>query len=170
MKARIWFSTTMACAAIAFAGDVSAAVWQWGCVGPVGKDQIVFNRNQLLVLPGKMPHRTLDRLIFLDDLTKDEKLPKDADADIVGYNADDGNSGLDKQMTFTRNDRSDRKLTLTEKSSKLIAHRIVHGCRDEITDRFRKVYRYKTDDAPQRDVTLECIDYNLTTRGGRSCN
>jgi len=170
MTPRALVALSLACAALAFAGDASAAIWQWGCMGQNGDSQIVSNRYQLLVLPAKMPHGKLYDLIFLDDLTKDEKLPKDSDADIAAYNADDGNSGLVKQMTFTRDDQSNRNLTLTEKSSKVVAHRLVHGCRDQITDRFRKVYRLQADDAPPRDVTLECIDYTLTTRVGRSCN
>jgi hypothetical protein len=161
---------SMALAALVITGDASAAIWRWGCAGPLGESQVVSGRYQLLVLPAKMPHGKLDELIYLDDLTTDKKLPKGADADIAAYDADDGNSGLDKEMTFARNDQSGRKLTLTEKSSKTLAHRVVHGCRDQITDRFRKVYRFKTDDEPPRDVTLECIDYTLTTRGGRSCN
>ena len=169
MKPRIMACTSMALA-IVFAGDASAAIWRWGCLGPLGDSQIVSGRYQLVVLPAKMPHGKLNDVIFLDDLTKDEKLPKDADADIATYDADDGNSGLDKQMTFTRNDQSGRKLTLTQKSSKILAHRVVRGCRDEITDRFRKVYRFTADDESPRDVTLECIDYTLTTRGGRTCN
>jgi hypothetical protein len=169
MKPRMLVCTWMAGAALVFAGDASAAIWRWGCMGPLGDSQIVSGRYQLLVLPARMPHGKLNDLIFLDDLTKDEKLLKDHDADIATYDADDGNSGLARQMTFTRSDQPG-KLALTEKSSKLLAHRIVHGCRDEITDRFRKIYRFKPDDEPPRDVTLECIDHTLTTRGGRTCN
>jgi hypothetical protein len=160
----------IALAAIALAADASAAVWRWGCAGPVGESQIISNRYQLLVMPAKMPHGKLYDLIFLDDLTKDEKVPKGSDAEIASYDADDGNSGLDKEMTFTRNDQSNPKLTLTEKSSKTVSHRIVHGCRDQITDRFRKVYRYRADNKSPRDVTLECIEYTLTTKGGRTCS
>ena len=169
MKPRIMAGTSMVLAALVVTGDASAAIWRWGCMGSLGESQIVSGRYQLLVLPTRMPHGKLNDLIFLDDLTRDEKLPKDSDADIAAYDADDGNSGLVKQMTFTRSDEPG-KLALTEKSSKLLGHRIVRGCRDEITDRFRKIYRFKPDDAPPRDVTLECIDYTLTTRGGRTCN
>lgn len=159
-----------ACAAIACAGDASAAVWQWGCAGPLGDRRIVFNREQLLVMPGKTPHAKLDRLIALDDLTKDETIPKDA-PDIATYQTDDNNSGLVKEMTFTRNDESGDKLTLTEKSSRTLSHsdRLWHRCRDEITDRFRKVYRVQRAGEPARDATLECMEYTLTTRGGRTC-
>jgi hypothetical protein len=167
---RILISVWMASAAAAFGGDASAAVWRWGCMGPLGDSVIISNRDQMLVMPGKTPHGKLDDLIHRDDLTEDPKLPKDSDADITKYDADDVNSGLDKQMSFTRNDQSDRKLTLTEKSSKSVSHHIVHGCRDEITDRFRKVYRYSADGESPRNVTLDCMEYLLTTKGGRTCD
>jgi hypothetical protein len=167
---RTVIGVSIAWVALACAGDASAAIWRWGCAGPLGESQIVSNRYQLLVMPAKMPHGKPYDLIFLDDLTKDEKLPKDSDADIAAYNADEGNSGLVKEMTFTRDDQSNRKVTLTEKSSKVLSHRMVRGCRDQITDRFRKVYRYRADGESPRDVTRECIDYMLTTRGGRTCN
>jgi hypothetical protein len=159
-----------ACAVIACAGDASAAVWQWGCAGRLGDKQIVFSRNQLLVMPGKTPHAKLDRLIALDDLTKDETIPKDA-ADIAVYKTDDNNSGFDKEMTFTRSGEAGGKLTLTEKSSRTLSHsdRLWHHCRDEITDRFRKVYRVALEREPARDATLDCIEYLLSTRGGRTC-
>ena len=168
MKSRLVAWT--AAAAIVGAGDASAAVWQWGCAGRLGDRQIVFNRNQLLVMPGKTPHAKLDRLIALDDLTKDETIAKDA-ADIAPYQTDDNNSGFVKEMTFTRSGEAGGKLTLTEKSSRTLAHsdRLWHHCRDEITDRFRKVYRVVPESEPARDVTLDCIEYTLTTRGGRTC-
>src|SRR5215471_11846427 len=90
-----------ACAAVACAGDASAGVWSWGCVGRLGDGQIVFNRFQLLVMPGRTRYGKLDRLIGLDDLTKDEGIAKDA-ADIATYQTDDNNSGFVKDMTFTR--------------------------------------------------------------------
>ena len=168
MKQAIMACAWAAVLTVAFAGDASAAAWRWGCTGPLGQNQIISNRYQLLVIPGKPLQAKLHDLIFLDDLTKSETIPED-DGDIENYNADDGNSDLVKKMTFTRNDQTNRKLTLSEKSSKRMSHRLVPGCRDEITDRFRKVYRFRVDNEPARDVTLVCIDYLLTTHGGRSC-
>ncbi len=169
MKVRMIVCALTAGAAIALAGDASAAVWRWGCAGSIGDGQIVSNRGQLLVLPAKAPHAALDQLIFLDDLTKDAKLSRDFRADIADYAADDGN-GLEQQMTYSRNSQSGGKLVLTEMSSTTLSHSIVSDCRDEIIDRFRKVYRLTVDDRPPRDVTLECIEYMLTTRGGRTCD
>jgi hypothetical protein len=43
--------------------------------------------------------------------------------------------------------------------------------RDEDTDLYRKVYRYERDGEPARDVTMQCMEYQLSTRGGRKgCN
>jgi hypothetical protein len=64
------------------------------------------------------------------------------------------------------------KLTLTEKSSRKISgkhHVICH--RDEDTDIYRKVYRYQREDEAARDITMQCIEYQLSTSGGhRDCD
>lgn len=39
--------------------------------------------------------------------------------------------------------------------------------RDEVTDTFRKVYRYERDNETPRTLTMQCIEYTLSTRGGR---
>jgi hypothetical protein len=144
-------------------GDASAAVWQWGCMGPNGDTQIIFNRGTLIVLPAGPSRGKLRHLIALDDLTK---ISDDAEA----YNSDDDNSGFQRKMEFTRNDNPKRKLTLTEKSSNRISRQSHLVCgRDEITDIYRKVYRFKRDDARPRDITMQCMEYQLTTTGGRPC-
>jgi hypothetical protein len=152
-----------------FATDAEAAIWRWGCAGSLGKVQIVSNRYHLLVMPREVEHGKLEELIAIDDLTKDEKIAKGTVAGISEFDADDANSGLVKEMTFTSTDHT---LTLVERSSKTIQHHVslVQGCRDEIIDRFRKVYRYSFDDEPPREATLECMEYTLTTRGGRTCH
>ena len=38
---------------------------------------------------------------------------------------------------------------------------------DDITDTFRKAYRYERDGEPPRTLTMTCIEYTLSTRGGR---
>ena len=42
-------------------------------------------------------------------------------------------------------------------------------CRDENKTITRKVYRLEQDGAPTRDLTMQCMEYMLTTRGGRPC-
>jgi hypothetical protein len=60
------------------------------------------------------------------------------------------------------------KLTLTEKSSRKISgkhHVICH--RDEDTD----IYRNQREDEAARDITMQCIEYQLSTSGGhRDCD
>ena len=155
-----------------FATDAEAAIWRWGCAGSLGKVQIVSNRYHLLVMPREVEHGKLEELIALDDLTKDEKIAKGTAAGISQFDADDINSGLVKEMTFTGTDPLGLTLALAERSSKTIQHHVslFHGCRDEIIDRFRKVYRYSFDDEPPREATLECMEYTLTTKGGRTCH
>ena len=164
---RVMKQAIMACVCIAllgFAGDASAGNWQWGCSGAlVGKRQIIFTRSGLVVVPGKSSLGTLRHIIFLEDLTKDLD-------DYEGYNLDDDNAGFQPKMVFTSQDDPKRKLIMQEISSQRISHQSHLVCgRDEITNIFRKVYRYKPDDAPPQDLTMRCMEYLLTTTGGRPC-
>ena len=94
-----------------------------------------------------------------------EKFP-DAEA----YNADHANDGLQKTMTYTSQSNPKNKLTLTEKSSKKISHRHHLVCgRDEDNSTERKVFRVERSNVPTVDVTLQCREYLLTSRGGRPC-
>ena len=86
------------------------------------------------------------------------------------YDADQSNDGLQQIMTYTSQSNPKHKLTLTEKSSKLIAHRHHLVCgRDEDTSTERKTYRVERPGLPPVDATLQCLEYLLTTRGGRPC-
>jgi hypothetical protein len=144
-------------------GDASAGVWQWGCMGPTGRDQVAFNRGALIVVPKDTSLGALDALIRLDDLTA--KFP-----DAAGYNADDDNSGFQRAMVFTSQDESSGKLILRQESSTRISHHQHMVCgRDEIVDLYRKVYRYDPPHEPARTIPLRCMEYVLTTTGGRPC-
>ena len=72
-------------------------------------------------------------------------------------------------MEFTQDDRLAETVILTEKSSlqiKATQRRV--GPRDEYVTTFRKVYRYQRGTETPRDITMECIEYDLSTKGGRS--
>jgi hypothetical protein len=57
---------------------------------------------------------------------------------------------------------------LTEKSSRVTFKRNGRaGPRDEITTKFRKVYRFAMESEAPRDVTMQCMEYILSTKGGR---
>jgi hypothetical protein len=143
---------------VAAAGD-----WQWGCMGPMGDEQILFSRYSLVIARTKRPLGVLEDLFRIADLS--EKF-HDAEA----YDADQSNDGLQKTMTFTSRENQKNKLTLIERSSKVISHRHHLVCgRDEDHSTERKIFRVERPNAPTVDVTLQCREYLLTTRGGRPC-
>jgi hypothetical protein len=137
-----------------------AAIWAWGCVGPLGGDRVIFNRYTLTVLPGRSSK------VKLQQLTSDGF---DIGAlDGRNFNSDDGNSGFGRTMGFTGADQPTDKLTLTEVSSRKVSERKGHvGPREEYTTKFKKVYRYALEKEPVRTIAMDCIEYTLTTRGGR---
>ena len=149
----------------AFAGD-----WRWGCTGAIGNDQIAFNRGRLFVMSSKKPIAKLDDFVFLDDPESRTAHPADTIQIVTKFLRNDDNDGLSSTMTFT-SEGGERKLTLTELSSKKIAHkrRLIESCRDEIIDRYRKTYRVERDKEPPVTVTLICMEYMLSTKGGRIC-
>ena len=62
-----------------------------------------------------------------------------------------------------------KKLTLVEKSSRQTKARHARvGPRDEDKTFFSKVYQVTVADEAPRDVTMECMEYTLSTKGGRS--
>jgi hypothetical protein len=153
----------VALAAIGTASDASAGVWRWGCIGPLGDQQILFSRYNLIVVAAKPPRGKLEEIITSDDLAKGA-------SDIEQFIATDANSGFTPTLEFTIGDDGKNKITLTEKSSKRLSHHAAMVCgRDEERDVFRKVYRYQHNEEAPRDITLQCMEYTLSTRGGRPC-
>jgi hypothetical protein len=165
MKNAIIAGACVAAITLGCAGTASAGVWQWGCIGPLDANrQIIFNRGALIVVPSKPPRGKLRDLIHIEDLSKD---PVDGE---TAYNVDDINGGLQKGMTFTSQDSPTATLVLKEMSSTKTSHsdHLVCG-RDEIIDTWRKVYRFDPPHERARDVKLQCMEYTLTTTGGRPC-
>ncbi len=162
MKIAIVASLGLAVSVFSF-GTAAAGDWQWGCLGPMGDEQILFSRYSLIIAPAKPALGKLEELFRIVDLS--EKFP-DAEA----YNAEQTNDGLQKTMTYTSQSNPKNMLTLKEKSSKEISrrHHLVCG-RDEDTSIERKVYRVERPNTTPIKVTLQCREYLLTTRGGRPC-
>jgi len=79
--------------------------------------------------------------------------------------AKDINSGLAESMVFTLLDDPNKKLTLTEKSSKTISdsRERAAGPRNAQTATYVKVYHYISDFGYQGpfDVKMDCINYQL---------
>jgi hypothetical protein len=145
------------------ANDARAGRWEWGCVGTSGDVQIVFNRRELVVASPQKRLGNIRDLIFVDDLAKD--LGTDQHYDVA-----DENGGLTATMAFTGSEDAKQKITMTEKSSKTIFNHTAIVCgRDEDKTISRKVYRFERNGEAARDITMQCMEYMLTTRGGRPC-
>jgi hypothetical protein len=150
------------CAMLAATNGASAAIWEWGCQAQVGGQQVIFNRTSMVIVDTKVKMGDI-RKLRMSELDLPAGSPPS-----VKYEPDDASSGLEKTMSFMRKDDAKRKLTLTEKSSQRMSrrHKLICG-RDEDEDIFRKVYRYQRDDEPARDITMQCLEYQLSTLGER---
>jgi hypothetical protein len=148
---------------IAASSGASAGVWAWGCQGQLGDQQLIFNRYSLFVVEGKQPFASVHKLTG-------EKIDGLIKGDHTEYSPNNDSDGLVKKIVAERvgDAKLKSKLILTEKSSRKIfgKHRLICG-RDEDTAIYRKVYRYQRENEPARDITMQSIEYQLSTRGGR---
>jgi len=147
---------------IAATNGASAAIWNWGCQGQLGGQHIIFNRHSMVVVDTKSKLGDIRKL----NLGKIEFPP--GVPPYVEYDPADQNGGFEQTMEFTRQDDPKRTAVFTEKSSRKISskHDVICG-RNENTDIYRKVYSFEREDEPARDITMQCIEYQLSTRGGR---
>jgi len=150
-----------ALASIAAASPAVASAWNYACKGalPVFDDSttIIFNRELLLLLHKVWLKGTLHELVL-----------RDPASDVVAIaKATDINSGLAPTMVFTRLDRPEQKLTLTEKSSKTISdvrQRADAAPRSTHTTSYKKVYQYVSDFGYMGpfDIKMDCVSYELS--------
>jgi hypothetical protein len=146
---------------IAATNGAGAAIWEWGCQGQLGGQHVIFNRYSAVAVDSTKKMGNI-RKLFMDKI----KVPPELGG--VSYEPHDVNVGLIDTIAFTRSDDPKRTLTFTEKSSKKISSRSRLVCgRDESTEITRKVYRYQLENEPERNITMQCIEYQLSTRGGR---
>lgn len=159
-------SRALVLAFVLAANDVSAGVWQWGCMGALDNDQIAFNRDRLMIIAGKTQAGRLDDFARGGDFEGGVK----SSSIVAAYQVDDVNSGLISPMAFT-SESGGSKLTLTEVLSRETGHSggLVANCRDETIDRFRKTYRVERDNMRPSTVRLICVEYQLSSKGGRNC-
>lgn len=155
-------------AALVASGSASAAILQYGCLGYLDGQLVVFNRDGLYLADAKTPAGKARRFTAdtVDDTIKAIKQTKD---NVIEFGQ--GNDGeLDETIRFTAIDanKQEHKAVVTYVSSKRLSHkhRMICG-RDEDTDLFRSVYRYAHDEEPAREVKMQCFWYQLSTRGGR---
>jgi hypothetical protein len=137
-----------------------ASAWNYGCNGtlPVfdNSETIIFNRALLVLQPTRWLKGTLRDFI-----------ERDATDDTVAIaQAKDENSGLAQTMMFTLLDHPDKKLTLTEKSSKTISdsREKMDAPRFVQITTYTKVYRYISDFGYMGpfDVKMECMNYRVS--------
>jgi hypothetical protein len=146
---------------MALTSPARASAWNYGCKGalPVFNDSevIIFNRESLFLLPKAWLKGTLRDLLL-----------RDASNDVIEVaKSVDMNSGLVPNMVFTLLEHPDKKLTLTEKSSKTISdarQRAGAQPRFAQTTVYTKVYHYVSDFGylGPFDLKLDCIDYQLS--------
>jgi hypothetical protein len=140
-----------------------AGVWAWGCQGKLGDQQVILNRYGVRVIDTKAKLGDLHKIIN-DELG----IVTTGDGAIYESIASESETA---PLQFIRDKNDKFKLLMTEKSSKKISSKSKLICgRDESTDITRKVYRYQREDEPARDITMQCIDYQLSTMGGRRCD
>jgi hypothetical protein len=159
-------------AAASVATSASAAVWEWACQGELGGKGVLFDREGLYIANGKAPAAKPGQ--FSRQSVAEAIAAVKKDADVTAFRPDDENGGLAGSITFSQadGDKQTQKVAFTERSSTQISqrHKVVCG-RDEDTDIYRKVYRFERDGEPARDITMQCVEYQLSTRGGRKgCN
>jgi hypothetical protein len=150
------------CAFFAGVNGASAAIWAWGCQGQLGQQLVIFDRNTLFFARGKLPRGDVRKAI-------EDKMTQLTQAKDAGYEDQNGNEGFeDKTRSFARRDEPKKTIVLTEKSSHRTSHRSRLICgRDETIDTFRKIFRIQREGEPPRDLTMQCFEYMLSTRGGR---
>jgi hypothetical protein len=138
-----------------------ASEWNYGCKGalPVfdGSELIIFNRQSLFLLPKTWLKGKLNDLLGHDP--SDEVI---AVADAVNIN-----SGLAPTLVFTLRDHPEKKLTLTEKSSRTISdvrQRAGGAPRFVQNTVYAKVYHYVSDFGflDPFDVKMDCLNYELS--------
>ena len=137
----------------------SAGIWAWGCIGKLGNERVIFDRNTMIVTSSQLPRVTLQNLASSGSNLETQ--------DGLTFDNLGSNDGLQQTMQFMINDTSERKLTLIETSSRTTFHRNGHvGKRDEETTKFLKTFRYSFGKEPARTIKMQCIEYQLSTCGG----
>ena len=162
MRIRILAGLMTALVSISASSGAAAAIWAWGCQGQLGDQQVVYNRYSMVIVDTKVKMGDVRKLRMTE-----MDLPPGTPPHIK-YVPESIDGGFEKTMIFTRKDDPKGMVTLTEKSSHRISHRSKLICgRDEDTDIYRKVYIFQRENEPARDITMQCMEYQLSTRGGR---
>lgn len=152
MKFRMFCAILIVAATACHVAPADAGQWNYGCKGNLTEGTVIFDRNQLLVMPKELARGDISGL---------------TSGEISAFDAADNNSGFMPVMKFARGAYPDQKIVLTEKSSKKISEKTGHvGTRERSVVTTRKAYRYQhlyPDGTPdEADITMDCIEYELT--------
>jgi hypothetical protein len=147
-------------------GAAQAGIWGWGCTSKPGPGQVIFSRYSLLLFADKPTRLTLDAIATSTEDLKDDA--STAGFDPAERDADTGDA-FQPTMPFVASGDAKQKLVLTEKSSRQVSTRTRRvALRDETRTVWKKVYRLEQGGEPARDIAMDCMEYNLSTKGGRS--
>ncbi len=151
MTSRLAIAAAIASFMSVAATSAHAGYWNYGCKGALGETALVFDRFTFLIMPKALARGDVAGLVK---------------SEIYSFDADDNNSGFMPVMKFARGAWPDQRIVLTEKSSKVVSTRTGHvGTREKSTVTSRKTYHYQRlgwQDAPEGDVTMDCIEYMLS--------
>jgi hypothetical protein len=152
--------------ALLFSSAANAGIWTWGCQGELGGHSIVFDRDALIIL--KAGASAKKPAAFNPDTFSDAMVAAKQNKDPIANYVPTSGDGLEKSITFAKAEDDKRKVVFTEKTSRRVSHKHKTICgRDEDTDIFAKTYSYQREDEPARDIKMQCVNYQLSTRGGR---
>jgi hypothetical protein len=168
MNTRIAAGILAAFVSIGAASGASAAILTWGCQGQLGDQRVLFNRDGLYIVDGKVPVGKPKKFTAdsVSDAIAELKKSKDKFTEFGPY----GDDGLEGPIIFSTVDTNKQmqKIVFTQKSSHTISHkhRMICG-RDEDSDLCRIVYQLDRPVQPAQDIKMQCAYYQLSTRGGR---
>jgi hypothetical protein len=151
------------------AWSASAAVWHWACKGELGDQRILFDQDGLYIASSNGPTGTPGN--FTMETITEAIVGLKKGGGFTGFGLEKADDELASRIlvfSLTDDKKQEQRVTFTARSSKRISHkhRIV-ACRDEDTDLYRKVYRYERESEPAREISMQCMEYQLSTRGGR---
>ena len=95
-------------AVLVTAAPASAGIWAWRCIGKLGNERVIFDRNTMIVTSSQLPRVTLQNLASSGSNLETQ--------DGLTFDNLGSNDGLQQTMQFVINDTSERKLTLIETS------------------------------------------------------
>jgi hypothetical protein len=140
----------------------SAMAFRFACQGRLDEQRILFDFHTLYIASGNRPVGKPGK--FTKQSIEEAIASVKNGRGVTQLSADEFNTAESMTFAFTEDGKQKQKVVLTEQSSKWISHseRVICS-RVEQTDLYQKVYSYQRNDEPARDITMQCMDYVLST-------